>query len=374
MSTNDFTRAAGMADWDPAKIQAEIDADLNGAGLFEVNGDDPDRKFITNVRRLAGNARTPGSRVIAFATWALFLLGAGLLYVSFEAQFRYVLKIKHQSTPAMIEALSPDVAMVILSALGIGLALAGKASKAERFLIVGFASLAAFMNYAASNAADWRSVVAYTAPPLVLAVITDRVISVIRRHVLPHDAESAWKPAGAAVVTAGKITAGVLVYVLATLLAPHKMLPGLRRMVLAAAPVPGKDTWTAQVLTEDLQAPAIPDEVLDAAHADNAARDAIEAPQVPCLVPVDFGDGYEALCSSCGTCGHRMAYPTKKAAFLGAYKLHRHYGERTAAAQVAKDLAPHCDLQPGTGRTYILEELARLESAARKSELNGSNA
>src|SRR5690348_5517447 len=87
MSMNDFSAAAGLPSWDPAKIQAEIDADLNGAGLFEVNGDDPDRKFITNVRRLAGNARTPGSRVIAFATWALFLLGAGLLYVSFEAQF-----------------------------------------------------------------------------------------------------------------------------------------------------------------------------------------------------------------------------------------------------------------------------------------------
>ena len=89
-----------------------------------------------------------------------------------------------------------DAGMVILSALGIGLALAGKPSKAERFLIMVCAGLSAFMNYAAADTASWRSVVAYVAAPVFLAVIVDRVISVIRRHVLPMDAESAWVPLG----------------------------------------------------------------------------------------------------------------------------------------------------------------------------------
>jgi hypothetical protein len=36
-------------------------------------------------------SRTPGSRVIAFATWLLALLGAGLMYVSFDAQYQFIL-------------------------------------------------------------------------------------------------------------------------------------------------------------------------------------------------------------------------------------------------------------------------------------------
>ena len=47
MSTNnDFSRASGSRDW------AAIEAELNGPGLFAAGSDDPDRKFITNVRRL----------------------------------------------------------------------------------------------------------------------------------------------------------------------------------------------------------------------------------------------------------------------------------------------------------------------------------
>ena len=78
-----------------------------------------------------------------------------------------------------------DAGLIILSALGIGLALRGKPSKAERFLIVVCSLASAAMNYAAADTASWRGVVAYVAAPVFLAVITDRVISVIRRHVAP---------------------------------------------------------------------------------------------------------------------------------------------------------------------------------------------
>ena len=173
-----------------------------GPGLFEVVRADGERA-ITNVRRLAGFDRTPGSRVIAFATWLLVLLGAGLMYVSFQAQYTYIYAVKHVSVASAIEAAMLDAGMIILSALGIGLALAGKPSKAERFLIMVCAGLSAFMNYAAADTASWRSVVAYVAAPVFLAVIVDRVISVIRRHVLPMDAESAWVPLGRGLRAAG---------------------------------------------------------------------------------------------------------------------------------------------------------------------------
>ena len=77
-----------------------------------------------------------------------------------------------------------DAGMVILSALGIGLARAGKPSGSVRFLIMICAGASAGMNLAAADPASWRSVAAYVAAPVFLAVITDRVIAVIRQHVL----------------------------------------------------------------------------------------------------------------------------------------------------------------------------------------------
>ena len=82
--------------------------------------------FITNVRRLAGRERPPGSVLIAAATWLLAILDAGLLYVSFDAQYTYIFAVKNARIPAMIEAAMLDAGMIILSALGIGLAMRGK--------------------------------------------------------------------------------------------------------------------------------------------------------------------------------------------------------------------------------------------------------
>ena len=62
-----------------------------GPGLFQVaraNGE----SVITNVRRLAGTDRAPGSALIAAAAWLLALIGAGALYVSYSAQYTYVFR------------------------------------------------------------------------------------------------------------------------------------------------------------------------------------------------------------------------------------------------------------------------------------------
>ena len=121
-------------------------------GLFEVTRTgvhgNAGRSFITNVRRLAGTERTPGSMVIMAMTWLLVVLGAGLLYVSFAAQYKFVFTVKGQRVPSAIEAGMLDVGMVLLSGLGIGLALAGKPSKSVRFLIMVCAAASAGMNFA----------------------------------------------------------------------------------------------------------------------------------------------------------------------------------------------------------------------------------
>ena len=124
---------------------------------------DPDNRVraVTSIRRPARSGRTPESRVIAFATWLLALLGAGLMYVSFDAQYRFILAQKGARGASLIEAAMLDGGMVILSALGIGLARAGKPSRSTRFLIMICAAASAAMNFAAANPASWRSVVAY---------------------------------------------------------------------------------------------------------------------------------------------------------------------------------------------------------------------
>ena len=315
-TTNDFRSASGLRTWAATEDLAAAEPP-RGPGLFEVARADGERA-ITNVRRLAGFDRAPGSRVIAFATWLLVLLGAGLMYVSFQAQYTYIYAVKHVDTASAIEAAMLDAGMIILSALGIGLALAGKASKAERFLIMVCAGLSAFMNYAAADTASWRSVVAYVAAPVLLAVIVDRVISVIRRHVLPLDAESAWVPLGRATIAAARLAALILLYLLRFVLAPPSTGMGLRRLVLAAAPLPA--------------APELP--------AAGELR-AIDPPEV--TEPPELKDA------------------TKKARLAWWYQQDPDYGKREAIGPLASKLGPKVGLGAGTARAYLGAFLADLE-------------
>src|SRR6185312_9403176 len=98
--------------------------------------------------------------------------------------------------------------------------------------------------------------------PVFLAIITDRVISVIRRHVLPLDTESAWAWLGQFTVRCLRLCGAVVLYGLRTVLAPRSTLSGLRRMVLDAAPVPGlielEPVAIEAVLPEPGGAPALP--------------------------------------------------------------------------------------------------------------------
>lgn len=261
----------------------------------------------------------PGRRVIAFATWLLALLGAGLMYVSFDAQYQFVLAEKGVRAASLIEAAMLDAGMVILSALGIGLAQAGKPSGSARLLIVICAAASAAMNFAAADPASWRSVVAYVTAPLFLAAITDRVIAVIRQLIPPTDTESAWVPLGRAAVTILRRAAVVILYLMRIALAPSGTLRGLRQMVLDAAPVP-------------------------ATIGDRRA----------------FGASLSGEADGQETSQPVTRFRTKKDAFLAHYRSHPEYGNRSAAGRVAAELAPLAGLQAGTGRTYIAEELCKI--------------
>jgi hypothetical protein len=245
--------------------------------------------------------RGPGSVLIAAAAWLLALTGGGALYVSFSAQYTYILAVRRQDAASVIEALLLDLGMIVFTLLALGLSRAGQPARAERALILACAAASAYMNVSAADVASPRSVAAYAVAPVALAVVVDRVVAVIRRHVLADQQSSAWTTVSRTAAAAARTAGLVLLYLVRFILAAPQTARGLRQMILAAAPLP-----------------ALP-----------------EAPAPGTAEP------------SC----------TKKSVFLALYRSHPHYGDRSRASRVASELAPQAGLQPGTARTYLYAEL-----------------
>jgi hypothetical protein len=106
-----------------------------------------------------------------------------------------------------------------------------------RLLVVVFAGLSAGMNYLAADVASVRSVAVYVMPPAVFAACTDQVVSVVRRFGLGITEDSAWAVLGRSAVAAGRLAGIIMLYSLRLVLAPAETAGGLRKMVLAAAPL-----------------------------------------------------------------------------------------------------------------------------------------
>ena len=283
-----------------------------GPGLFEVGRVNGER-LITNVRRIAGGERAPGSVLIGAAAWLLALVGAGALYVSFSAQRQYVFAARHQDAASIIEALLLDVLLIVFTLLALGLSRAGKSSRTERALILACAIASAYMNVSDADTASPRSVVAYAVAPVALAVVVDRVVAVIRRHVLGVDEASAWTALGRAVVTAARFSGAALLYSLRFALAPPSTAKGLRRWVLVVTPLP------------------------------EAEPEAIESGPRP-----------EAISPPPGT---------KRARLEAAYIAHPDAWNRAKAASVATDLAQEIGMSAGTARGYVNALLAQREAS-----------
>ena len=258
------------------------------------NGAEPDE-------RRAGTGRAPGSVLIAVAAWLLALIGGGALFVSFSAQYVYILAVRRQDAASVIEALLLDLLMIVFTLLALGLSRAGQPARAERALILLCAAASAYMNVSADTLASARSITVYAIAPIALAVAVDRVVAVIQRHVLIDAQPSAWITVGRAAAATARITGLILLYCLRFALAAPETARGLRRMVLDAAPMP------------ELPEPAAPE-------ATEPAR-------------------------------------TKKAALLALYRAHPDYGNRGTVSRIAGELAPQAGLQAGTARSYLYAEL-----------------
>ncbi len=263
-------------------------------------GPDPGGRPCICVCR-AGTGRAPGSALITAAAWLLVLLGGGALFVSFSAQYAYILAVRRQDAASVIEALLLDLLMIVFTLLALGLSRAGQSARAERALILLCAAASAYMNVSAAKLASARSIAAYAIAPIALAVVVDRVVAVIQRHVLADAQPSALITVGRAAAATARITGLILLYCLRFALAAPETARGLRRMVLDAAPLP------------ELPEPTAPE--------------AIEPGR------------------------------TKKAVLLALYRAHPDYGNRGTASRVAGELAPQAGLQAGTARSYLYAEL-----------------
>jgi hypothetical protein len=256
----------------------------DGPGLFEIAGPGQAEgtRHVTTVRRLAGAGRAPGTVLISAAAWLLMAIGAGALYVSFDAQRQYVLAVRHHQAASIIEALLLDLLMIVFTLLALGLSRAGKSSRTERALILGCAVASAYMNVSDADTASPRSVAAYILAPLALAVVVDRVVAVIRRHVLADTEPSAWAPLGRAAAAAARLAGLLALYTLRFTLAPPETASGIRRYILQAAPLPpvqprtggpyirtGPRTgpWPVPAVDRDTVVARLADEIRDAIDA-----------------------------------------------------------------------------------------------------------
>jgi hypothetical protein len=191
---------------------------------------EPGERLHLGVRRRDGTGRAPGSVLIAVAAWLLALTGGGALFVSFTAQYAYLLAVRRQAVASVIEALLLDLLMIVFTLLALGLARAGQSARSERVLILACAAASAYMNVSAADVASPRSVTAYAVAPVALAVVVDRVVAVIRRHVQAGREPSAWMTLGRAAAAAAGITGRVLLYALRFALDAPRTGRGLRRM------------------------------------------------------------------------------------------------------------------------------------------------
>ena len=193
----------------------------------------------------------------------------------------------------------------------------------------------AAMNYAAADVTSARSVAAYVMPPVFLAIVTDRVVAVVRRHVLGDEERSAWAAVGRAALAVLAV-AGKVVAVRAAA-GPGAGVDARRAAPLRPAGHPAARRWPCPT-------------------PDRAAL-----PPGSCTAEAPRPATGE-LCGRARPCSQhepevRLPGETKKAHLRRLYADHPERGDRSAVGRVAAQLAKHAQLGEGTARAYLYEFL-----------------
>jgi hypothetical protein len=316
MTTLASSPVPGMRDARPVAAAPEA-----GSGPVVITRPTPRWPFITSPRTqtMSDGRDGPARLLIAVAALLLALLAVAMGVVSWHAQFAFVYAIKHQRIAAALEALGLDCGAVTFSVLGIALARLGRRAVIERILVCVCAAGSCAMNAAGADLGSPRSVTAFLMPPVLFAITSDRLVSVIRRSALGPKADSdaqrsAWRAAGTAVL-----------YVLRLAVAPASTVRGGRTALLNATPLPAL-------------AETIPTAI--ATHAAAGSRRARGR-----LTPASSKAG-ELL---------RLAADRHDLTTIGLDKVSR----------IATELAGEAGLHPATARRTLLAHVRDLQGVAR---------
>ncbi len=272
---------------------------------------------------------TLGGVLLAAASVLLAALAVTQGYVSWHQQDVFDLTARPgQVTAAALEALGLDAAALIFAVLGVALARLGRPARTERLLVAACAAGSMIQNLLGANLGSPRSVAVYVLPPVLFAATADRLIAVIHRAALgPADTDapgrrSVWHLAGV-----------VVLYGLRLVLAPVSTPEGIRRLILAAAPLPGADPRSLQLQARADTAPA--------SHEHS---------------PPDLAAGQPSV--------HRRARTGKTARLLDL-AAERHDLAAVPlpdVAGIAGTLAAEVDLHPGTARRELLAHVRQLQA------------
>lgn len=284
---------------------------LTDPGL-PVDGGRP-RKIYNLTMDDRAHRLAPGTALLVTAAVLILGLAATMAYVSWFAQFTFILDAKHGARlPSELEAVGLDAGAVIFALLGLAHARMGRPAFVERALNLACAFGSMTMNLLGADLASPRSVAAYVLPAVLYAAASDRLIAVVA-HQAGVNETSVWQRVGV-----------VCLYLLRFALAFPSTWGGLRRRLLQMTPLPAADKPRTRPVTSTTR----PRPPVDG-KSDTSGR----------TPPANRG-------------------PSKKSVFLDLYDKHPARGDRAKAAQVAAELAPRAGLAAGTGRTYLVEWFA----------------
>ena len=307
-------------------------------GITEADYPEPDQAGIRWLHLGRGRGPRPGETKDRAGAWLLAAASVLLLalaitqgFVSWHQQFVFVLAAKHDRMVSGMEAVGLDSAAVIFAVLAVAQARLGRPARIERALNLGCALGSMLMNVLGADLGSPRSVAVYVLPPVLYAAGSDRLISVVRRQALSRqdDTESqrsVWHVVGVAVL-----------YLLRFLLAPPSTASGMRRWVLASAPVPAPQIVAALPAASTTPGTA-------ATTTSSADQPAVAARR------------------------RRQRGPSKTSRFMDLVAERYPDGLATIdPADVSKlcaELAPQVDLDPGAARSYLTPRVRQAHADA----------
>jgi hypothetical protein len=119
---------------------------------------------------------------------ALAALAAAAAIVSFQAQYEMIFGFKQNKLIALIQAGIPDAGALVFASLAIALALHGKRAIRPRCLNVLCVAISVAMN-ALAAVPTWRGLAVWVMAPVLYALASDTLVTVIRAHALARQKE-----------------------------------------------------------------------------------------------------------------------------------------------------------------------------------------